>query len=413
MRPLVVARSCERCNRGPEEQGVMIVSDEVREDRRPESGVAGISSEADLRVRSRWAWSGERAWRWLFDVAALALTLSTLLAPIAPQLFKVVFFLLILGAFFWELRTFAVRATFWTAVTTSILLAAVVSGRAPATELLDVPFFVAIVVMVFLVNSRRSEAQQRVRELLAEERERADRLAELAALKAEFTSMVAHELGNPVTAIRRLCELLRVRQLDEEDRAQILASMVGELDALSGLIRDVELASRVDGADFDLEAVPVLVGELLETAEAYLRTFARRDRPVSVQANGVASCVVLADPERVGQVLRNLLENAIKFSPPTAPVELRAAPGVTADRIRLEVVDRGPGIDPDELGRVFERFGRGRQARERKLPGVGLGLYVSRQLVRAHGSELAVRSRVQEGSTFSFELPVTSDGGRS
>lgn len=356
----------------------------------------------------------ERLWRWLFDVAAVGLTVFTLLAPGAPQLFKVIFFLLILGAFFWELRTFAVRATFWIAVTTSILLGSVLSGRAPTNELLDVPFFIAIVVMVFLVNSRRSEAQQRVRELLAEERERADRLAELATLKAEFTSMVAHELGNPVTAIRRLCEVLRVRPLEAEDRAQVLDSMVGELDALAALIRDVELASRVDDADFHLDAGPVAVTTLLETAETYLHTFAGQGRPVVVHTDAdVASRVVRADLERIGQVLRNLLENAVKFSPPTAPVEFRAVRGVSADRIRIEVVDQGPGIPVDELGHIFERFGRGRDATERNLPGAGLGLYLSRQLVRAHGSELAVRSEPGAGSTFSFELAVAPGGGPS
>jgi signal transduction histidine kinase len=392
---------------GLEERGAMTLSGEVREGLPPVTGGGSVPTDQDARAGSR-----ERIWRWLFDAAAFALTIFTLLTPSAPQLFKVIFFLLILGAFFWELRTFAVRATFWIAVTTSILLGAVLSGRAPATELLDVPFFVAIVVMVFLVNSRRSEAQQRVRELLAEERERADRLAELAALKAEFTSMVAHELGNPVTAIRRMCEVLRVRQLDPEDRAQVLDSMVGELDALTALIRDVEFSSRVDGADFHLEAVPVAVTELLETAEAYLRTFADRGRPVAVRAEAVADHVVVADPERVGQVLRNLLENAIKFSPPSALVELRAVRGVSEDRVRLEVIDHGPGIPADEVGRIFERFGRGRDANARKLPGVGLGLYLSRQLVRAHGSELAVRSRPGEGSTFSFELPVALQGVR-
>jgi signal transduction histidine kinase len=355
----------------------------------------------------------ERLWRWLFDVAAFGLTAFTLLAPGAPQLFKVVFFLLILGAFFWELRTFAVRATFWIAVTTSILLGSVLSGRAPATELLDVPFFVAIVAMVFLVNSRRSAAQQRVRELLSQERERADRLAELAVLKAEFTSMVAHELGNPVTAIRRLCEVLRVRQLEVEDRAQVLDSMVGELDALVALIRDVELASRVDGGDFHLDAGPIAVAELLETAGAYLHTFAGEGRPVVVDADDEAATrMVLADPERIGQVLRNLLDNAVKFSTPASPVVLRAVRGVSDDRVRLEVVDQGPGIPVDEVGRIFERFGRGRDATARKLPGVGLGLYLSRQLVRAHGSELSVRSEPGAGSTFAFELAVAPAGDR-
>lgn len=393
--------------------------------RQQEQGVTTMAQQAAHIDRAHGAGSGstdpvvlassrERVWRWLFDAAAFALTVFSLLAPIAPQLFKAVFFLLILGAFFWELRTFAVRAAFWTAVTTSILLAAVISGRAPATELLDIPFFVAIVVMVFLVNSRRSEAQQRVRELLAQERERADRLSELAALKAEFTSMVAHELGNPVTAIRRLCEVLRVKQLGQEDRDQILSSMVGELDALTVLIRDVELASRVDGADFDIVATPATVESLLETAETYVRTFARHDHPVVVRADEeIAFETVLADPERIAQVLRNLLDNAVKFSPPTAPIELRAVSGTTNNRIRIEVVDQGPGIDAAELGRIFERFGRGRHASERNLPGVGLGLYLSRQLVRAHGSELAVQSRPGEGSTFSFELATASKESRT
>lgn len=369
-------------------------------------GVPDPSAGPAARLTGR-----ERLWRWLFDLAALGLTVFTLLAPGAPQLFKVIFFLLILGAFFWELRTFAVRAAFWSAVTTTILLGSVLSDRAPATELLDVPLFIAIVVMVFLLNSRRSEAQQRVAELLAQERERADRLTELASLKAEFTSMVAHELGNPVTAIRRLCQVLRSRQLEDEDRVQILDSMVGELDALAALIRDVELAARVDDADFHLEAGPVPVATLLETAATYLHTFAGQGRSVAVSVeDGVDDRVVLADQERIGQVLRNLLENAVKFSPPAAPVELRAALGVSPDRIRFEVIDQGPGIPIEEIGRVFERFGRGREAAARNVPGAGLGLYLSRQLVRAHGSELAVRSETGVGSTFSFELAIAPQG---
>ncbi len=392
----------------PEEQGVMDVGTKL-------SDTLPIADGAAASPRPRAASSArEGLWRWLFDIAAVGLTVFTLLAPAAPQLFKVIFFLLILGAFFWELRTFVVRATFWIAVSTSILLGSVLMGRAPANELLDLPFFIAIVVMVFVVNSRRSEAQQRVRELLAEERERADRLAELAALKAEFTSMVAHELGNPVTAIRRLCEVLRARQLAQEDRIQVLDSMVGELDALAALIRDVELASRVDDADFHLDAGPVAVTSLLETAETYLHTFAGQGRPVVVHVDAdVASDRVLADPERIGQVLRNLVENAVKFSPPSTPVELRAVRGVGPDRIRLEVVDQGPGIAVEEIARIFERFGRGRDAAARNVPGVGLGLYLSRQLVRAHGSELAVRSELGAGSTFSFDLAIAPGGAPS
>jgi signal transduction histidine kinase len=111
---------------------------------------------------------------------------------------------------------------------------------------------------------------------------------------------------------------------------------------------------------------------------------------------------VLADPERIGQVLRNLLSNAAKYSPEGTPIELRLLG--KKGGVGLEVADRGPGIHPDDAARIFEKFGRGREGRQ--TPGVGLGLYLSRRIVRGHGSELSVRTRLGEGSAFGFELAV-------
>ena len=103
--------------------------------------------------------------------------------------------------------------------------------------------------------------------------------------------------------------------------------------------------------------------------------------------------------------MRNLLTNAAKHTPAGTPIELRARCIGTA--VRFEVTDRGPGIHPDELERVFEKFGRGRDAQGRKVPGVGLGLYLSRRIVRAHGGELTVSSAVGEGTVFAFELETS------
>ena len=111
---------------------------------------------------------------------------------------------------------------------------------------------------------------------------------------------------------------------------------------------------------------------------------------------------MLADPERIGQVLRNLLSNAAKYSPEGTPIELRVID--KKGRVRLEVADRGPGIHPDDVTRIFEKFGRGRE--DRKTPGVGLGLYLSRRIVRGHGSELTVEARPGGGSVFGFDLAV-------
>ena len=114
--------------------------------------------------------------------------------------------------------------------------------------------------------------------------------------------------------------------------------------------------------------------------------------------------MVWADPERIGQVLRNLLGNAAKYSPDGTPIELR----VTSEdgRVRLEVVDHGPGIHPDDMARIFEKFGRGRDQLGRRVPGVGLGLYLSRRIVQAHGSDLSVWSEPGAGAAFGFELEV-------
>jgi signal transduction histidine kinase len=111
-------------------------------------------------------------------------------------------------------------------------------------------------------------------------------------------------------------------------------------------------------------------------------------------------------PERIGQVLRNLLSNAAKYSPEDTPIELRVIG--KEGRIRIEVADHGQGIHPDDVPRIFEKFGRGGDREKHKAPGVGLGLYLSQRIVRSHGSELTVQTRVGEGSVFGFELAVAT-----
>ena len=120
---------------------------------------------------------------------------------------------------------------------------------------------------------------------------------------------------------------------------------------------------------------------------------------------------MLADPERIGQVLRNLLENAAKYSPAGAPIALRAR--ARGSRMRIEVADRGPGIPPQAQRRIFEKFERGRDARGERVPGVGLGLYLSRRLVRMHGSQLTVAPRPGGGATFAFTLGIVRDDADS
>jgi signal transduction histidine kinase len=113
---------------------------------------------------------------------------------------------------------------------------------------------------------------------------------------------------------------------------------------------------------------------------------------------------VWCDPERISQVLHNLLDNAAKHTPPGTPIELRAHREGT--RVRIEVADRGPGLSAEDVVLIFEKFGRGHQAVARQVSGMGLGLYLSRQIVRAHGSDLTVESSPGTGTVFAFQLEV-------
>ena len=120
--------------------------------------------------------------------------------------------------------------------------------------------------------------------------------------------------------------------------------------------------------------------------------------------NVLAEADVLADPERIGQVLQNLLNNAVKFSPDGSPIEVRAERSGAV--VRIEVVDHGPGIAPGDEDRIFEKYVRGQYQAQRGSTGAGLGLYLSQRIVQAHGSELAVKPTPGGGATFWFELAV-------
>ncbi len=226
-------------------------------------------------------------------------------------------------------------------------------------------------------------------------------------MRADFSAMVAHELGGPIAAIRKLNEMLSVRGEDPDLRRYATATTEAELGALSALVGDVRTAAAVEREDFEVEARLLPLEALLGDAEAYASTLPGH-HPLETIFEGDLDGVerVWADPERIGQVLRNLLSNAAKYSPEGAPIELRTTR--KDGRVRIEVADHGPGIRPEDLRRIFEKFGRGPDQEGRKVPGVGLGLYLSRRIVRAHGAELAVETEPGRGSVFGFELEATS-----
>jgi signal transduction histidine kinase len=260
--------------------------------------------------------------------------------------------------------------------------------------------FGAVVAVGSVFELRRIAAERAA--LLAGEQEHVRQLEELAALRADFGHMVAHELGSPLSAIRRLAEVLGMEDLDPRVRASILALIGGQIDSLYTLIEDVRATSVVERDDFKVTPRPVPLVALLESAEASVSDFLGDRLNVVLDDALGADERVLADPERIGQVLRNLLSNAAKYSPEDAPIELRASR--VRQRVLIEVVDNGPGIHSGDLPLIFQKFGRGRDRENLKIAGAGLGLYLSKRIVQSHGSALIVTSKIGEGSVFGFEL---------
>jgi signal transduction histidine kinase len=254
--------------------------------------------------------------------------------------------------------------------------------------------FAGVVVVAGIIELHRVGDERAM--LLAREQEYSRSLRDLAALKSDFTAMIAHELGNPLSAIRRYADLISRGHLEVEQREQALLAIQREAKLMTELVIDVQESARIERADFDVELRPCAIEQLIDDAAAYARTLPGEHQLTVVGTTGR----VRADPDRIGQVLRNLLNNAAKYSRSGSRIELLAIP--ESGHIRIEVSDDGPGIDPDEIEQIFGKFKRGRGTSVSH--GLGLGLYVARRIVIAHGGDLMVRRREGSGSIFAFSL---------
>jgi PAS domain S-box-containing protein len=238
---------------------------------------------------------------------------------------------------------------------------------------------------------------------LADAQESARRISELASLKADFTAMVAHELGTPLATISALVDLLDRDEMPEKGQKRALATIRAETVLLRRLVSDIHVTVASEREDFAICPEPTPVSVLLDEAEA---SFTARLADHDFQVEPAPDMLVMVDCERIGQVLRNLLDNSMKYTPAGTKVVLRAREA--EGRVYIEVTDRGPGIPSEDLSRIFAKFGRGRDGQGRHLPGFGLGLYLSRRIVRLHGGKLMVESEPGEGTTFRFDLEKVS-----
>ena len=229
-----------------------------------------------------------------------------------------------------------------------------------------------------------------------------ERLRELDRLKNEFIAIVSHELRTPVASVYGATMTLQQRELDEKRRDSLLSVIFTESARLARLVEQVVWASRFDSGHTRLHLEPC---EPFGLAEEVIKA-ARLHLPPTLSIELSASAPpppVLADPERVRQVLVNLLDNAVKFSPEGGRIQV-AIERADGD-VRFAVIDEGIGIPPREQARIFEKFHRLDPNLTRGVGGTGLGLYICQELVHQMNGRIWVDSRENEGSTFVFELP--------
>ena len=237
------------------------------------------------------------------------------------------------------------------------------------------------------------------------ERKTVEELRRLSALRADFVSLVSHELRTPMAAVIGAARTLqqRWRELSPEHRESFLDLIAGETNRLADLIGDVLDTSRIEAGTFSFRFAEVDLGRLVTDAvataqvsqdEVQLRADVRPPLPE-----------IRGDGERLRQVLTNLIDNAIKYSPAGAEVEVRAYQ--EDGLVRIDVRDSGPGIAKDDQKLIFEKFGRVTGSGATR-PGTGLGLFIARSIAEAHGGALDVDSAPDQGSTFTLELPVQS-----
>jgi two-component system, OmpR family, phosphate regulon sensor histidine kinase PhoR len=228
----------------------------------------------------------------------------------------------------------------------------------------------------------------------------------LDRMRAEFVSNVSHELRTPLASIKGLSELLIDGALEEEKAVDFLESINREIDRLTRLVKDLLDLSRMESGMMKFEVHPISVEEAITQVVTRLTPQAGK-KNISIITELECSQPVKANMDRVQQVLINLVDNAIRHNRSNEKIIIRTARKDNYNQVEVE--DTGPGINPEHLERIFERFYRADRARSRGQGGSGLGLAISQQIVENMGGTIGVNSTPKKGTTFYFTLPLWNE----
>jgi signal transduction histidine kinase len=224
------------------------------------------------------------------------------------------------------------------------------------------------------------------------------------SLRDDFISVASHELKTPVTSVKMFTQVLKKHseQIGDTKAVLHLSKMDKQINKLTELIYDLLNVSKIQAGrmefreevfDFDA-AVKEVIAVLQQSETKHM-----------IQIRGATKKKIRGDEERLGQVLNNLISNAIKYSPKADKIVVNLK--AKKEEIHVAVQDFGIGMDKSHLKRIFERFYRVYDTTDKTFPGLGIGLYISSEIVKRHGGKLWVESNVGKGSTFHFSLPIT------
>jgi signal transduction histidine kinase len=302
---------------------------------------------------------------------------------------------------------------FLASVNRALLLIAVAAGLSAVLLILGLSRRILAPVEALTAAVRRMEAgdlSQRVEitsrdeigELARAFNSMADGLARLEELRRNMVTDVAHELRTPLSNIQGYLEALQDGVVEPEKH--IIDSLHAEAMLLNHLVDDLQELSLAEAGHLKLECQPVALTDIVDRAVEAVRPRAEA-KGIRLQVDLPEDLLVDVDPQRIGQVLRNLLDNALTHTPPGGEVGVAAR--ASNQWVEVSVRDTGTGIAAEDLPYVFERFYRADKSRSRATGGAGLGLAIARSLVEAHGGRIWVESTEGEGSTFTFALLIS------
>jgi len=239
---------------------------------------------------------------------------------------------------------------------------------------------------------------------LSEERQAAQVLEEANRLKSELISTLAHEMRTPLTSIKGYSTALLMEEttFSSETQREFLQIIDEECGILQDLIHDLLESSIIDAGLLRLEPQPVRLPRLAQSVTDDIANHSQKHRFLVDFPSRFP--IVDADPGRIEQVLRNLLDNAVKYSPQGGLVVVRGE--VREDEVVISVADQGVGIAPEHLNRLFEKFFRVESGLGRRVVGSGLGLPIAQTIVESHGGRIWAESQLGQGTTLYFTLPL-------